>query len=126
MPKLQGRVIASGLGSPEGPVALPDGSALLVEIAAGRLTHLLPNGELKVVAHVGGGPNGAAIGPDGDCYICNNSGFSWRTDDGFTRPTGEAADYRGGSIQRVNLTTGKVETLYTHCDGKPLKEWCRA
>ena len=99
---------------------MPDGSVLVVEIAAGRLTRVLPNGELKVVAHVGGGPNGAAIGPDGHCYICNNGGFSWRTDDGFSRPTGEAADYKGGSIQRVDLTTGKAETLYTHCDGKPL------
>src|ERR1700730_17379276 len=120
MPKLQGRVIATGLGFPEGPVALPDGSVLFVEIAAGRLKHWLPNGEIRVVAELGGGPNGAAMGRDGHCYVCNNGGFSWRTDDGFTRPTGEAADYRGGSIQRVNLATGKVETLYTHCDGVPL------
>ena len=117
MPELQGRVMATGLGFPEGPVALPDGSVLVVEIAAGRLTRVLPNGELKVVAHVGGGPNGAALGPDGHCYVCNNGGFNWRTDNGFTRPTGEAADYKGGSIQRVNLASGKVETLYTHCDG---------
>ena len=74
----------------------------------------------SVVAQVGGGPNGAAIGPDGHCYVCNNGGFKWRTDDGFTRPIGEAADYKGGSIQRVNLATGAVETLYTHCDGIPL------
>jgi gluconolactonase len=120
MLELQGRLMATGLGFPEGPVALPDGSVLVVEIAAGRLTRVLPNGELKVVAQVGGGPNGAAMGPDGHCYVCNNGGFSWRTDDGFSRPTGEAADYRGGSIQRVNLSTGKVETLYTHCDGNPL------
>ena len=89
MLKLQGRPMASGLAFPEGPVALPDGSVLVVEIAAGRLTRVLPNGELKVVAHVAGGPNGAAMGPDGLCYVCNNGGFSWRTDDGFTRPTGE-------------------------------------
>jgi hypothetical protein len=114
---LQGRPIATGLGFPEGPVVLPDGSVLVVEIAAGRLTRVLANGELKVIAHVGGGPNGAAMGPDGYCYICNNGGFSWRTDHGFTRPTGEAADYKGGSIQRVDLATGEVETLYTHCDG---------
>ena len=120
MLKLQGRLMATGLGFPEGPVALPDGSVLVVEIAAGRLTRVLPNGELKVVAHVGGGPNGAAIGPDGHCYVCNNGGFSWRTDDGFTRPTGAATDYQGGSIQRVSLTTGTVETLYTHCDGVAL------
>jgi gluconolactonase len=120
MPMLQGRPVATGLGFPEGPLVLPDGSVLVVEIAAGRLTRVLPNGELKVVAQVGGGPNGAAMGPDGHCYICNNGGFSWRTDSGFTRPTGEAADYKGGSIQRVNLATGKVETLYTHCDGTAL------
>ncbi len=30
------RIIATGLGFPEGPVALPDGSVLVVEIAAGR------------------------------------------------------------------------------------------
>ena len=61
------------------------------------------------------------MGPDGHCYICNNGGFSWRTDEGFTRPTGEAADYAGGCIQRVNLATGEVETLYTHCDGIALR-----
>jgi gluconolactonase len=120
MLKLQGHLLTTGLGFPEGPVAMPDGSVLVVEIAVGRLTRVLPGGEKQVVAHVGGGPNGAALGPDGHCYICNNGGFSWRTDDGFSRPTGPAADYKGGSIQRVNLSTGKVETLYTHCDGVPL------
>ncbi len=117
---LQGRVMASGLKFPEGPVALPDGSVLVVEIAGGRLTRVMPDGELKVVAELGGGPNGAALGPDGHCYVCNNGGFSWRTDNGFTRPTGAAANYGGGSIQRVNIETGEVETLYTHCGDVPL------
>src|SRR5579862_5730249 len=85
--KLQGRTIASGLEFPEGPVALADGSVLVVEIAGGRLTRVRPDGALKTVARLGGGPNGAALGPDGHCYVCNNGGFSWRTDDGFTRPT---------------------------------------
>ena len=120
MPKLQGRLMATGIGFPEGPIAMPDGTVLIVEIAKGNLTRVKQNGELQVIAHVGSGPNGAAIGLDGQCYICNNGGFSWRTDDGFSRPTGEAADYNGGSIQRVDLGTGKVEQLYTHCDGIPL------
>lgn len=120
MLKLQGRVMATGLGFPEGPVALPDGSVLVVEIATGRLTRVAPGGEKTLVAQLGGGPNGAALGPDGHCYVCNNGGFAWRTDDGFTRPIGEAADYQGGYIQRVNLTTGKVETLYTQCQGSLL------
>jgi len=119
--KLKGRVLAKGLKFPEGPVAMPDGSVLVVEIQGQRLMRVLPNGDLKVAAHLGGGPNGAALGPDGRCYVCNNGGFSWRTDDGFTRPTGESADYTGGCIQRVNLADGKVETLYTHCDGLPLR-----
>ena len=120
MPKLQGQVIATGLGFPEGPIALADGNVIVVEIATGRLVRVSPNGKTTLVADVGGGPNGAAIGPDGHCYVCNNGGFSWRTDDGFSRPTGEAKNYNGGSIQRVNIDNGKVETLYTHCDGIPL------
>jgi len=118
--KLQGRVIAEGLRFPEGPIAMPDGSVLVVEIEGARLMRVQPGGELQIVATLGGGPNGAAIGPDGHCYVCNNGGFSWRTDDGFTRPTGPAADYEGGAIQRVDLKTGAVEMLYTQCDGIPL------
>jgi gluconolactonase len=118
--KLQGEVIATGLQFPEGPIAMPDGSVLLVEIAAGRLVRVQPDGRVDVVAELGGGPNGAALGPDGHCYVCNNGGFSWRTDDGFTRPTGAPADYSGGAIQRVNLETGSVQTLYTQCDGVAL------
>jgi gluconolactonase len=117
---LQGQVMASGLRFPEGPIAMPDGSVLVVEIAGGCLTRVSPSGEKTVVAELGGGPNGAAIGPDGHCYVCNNGGFSWRTDQGFTRPTGPAANYAGGAIQRVNLRTGAVETLYTTCEGVPL------
>lgn len=118
--KLKGEVIATGLRFPEGPIALPDGSVLVVEIEGGRLVRVRPGGAMEVVAELGGGPNGAALGPDGHCYVCNNGGFSWRTDDGFTRPTGAAADYSGGSVQRVDLARGTAEILYTHCDGLPL------
>src|SRR5688572_15160323 len=117
MLKLTGRIRATGLQFPEGPIALSDGSVLVVEIASGALIRIQPSGDTGVVAKLGGGPNGAAIGPDGHCYICNNGGFKWRVDDGFRRPTGEAEDYKGGCIQRVNLSNGKVETLYTHCEG---------
>jgi len=117
---LQGEVMATGLAFPEGPIAMPDGGVLVVEIAGARLTRVNADGSTTVIAELGGGPNGAAIGPDGHCYVCNNGGFSWRTDAGFTRPTGPAAGYRGGSIQRVNLATGAVETLYTHAGDTPL------
>ena len=68
-------VIASQLAFPEGPIAMPDGSIVLVEIKTGRLTRLRDGGR-ETVAELGGGPNGAAIGPDGYCYVCNNGGLS--------------------------------------------------
>ena len=113
-------IVAEGLGFPEGPVALPDGSVLLVEIAQQQLTRVLPDGETLCAATTGGGPNGLAVGPDGAIYVCNNGGFEWLRTLGLLRPGGQSADYRGGSIQRVNLRSGQVDTLYTHCGGEPL------
>jgi gluconolactonase len=114
--------MASGLRFPEGPVALPDGSVLVVEIERGTLSRVAPDGTLDVVADCGGGPNGAAIGPDGKVYVCNNGGFEWVEQPGGGRmPTVAARDYRGGSIQRVDLRDGSVETLYTHCGPHSLR-----
>ena len=119
-PKL--REIATALRFPEGPVALPDGSVLLVEIAAARLTRVAPDGSKTTVAQHTGGPNGAAIGPDGRAYVCNNGGFNWHDIPGVGLvPVGQGDDYSGGRIERVDLATGKIETLYTECDGHPLK-----
>jgi len=69
--------IASGLRFPEGPIAMDDGSIILVEIERGTLSRVSPDGEISVIADLGGGPNGAAIGPDGAVYVCNNGGFAW-------------------------------------------------
>ena len=115
------REIASGLQFPEGPIAMDDGSVLVVEIRRGTLTRVLPDGSQEIVAETGGGPNGAAIGPDGQVYICNNGGFEWHDLGGMFLPGDQPADYIGGSIQRVDLRTGAVESLYTECDGIPLK-----
>jgi gluconolactonase len=107
------REIANGLRFPEGPIAMPDGSILLVEIERRTLSRVAKDGKVTVVAETGGGPNGAAIGPDGHCYVTNNGGFEWIRDAGGLRPHTQAKDYTSGSIQRVNLSTGKVESLYT-------------
>lgn len=108
--------VASGLRFPEGPVWCTDGSVLVVEIARGTLTRVTPDGALEVVAETGGGPNGAAIGPDGACYITNNGGcFTFEERMGFTIPGPLPDTWSGGSIQRVDLDTGEVTTLYTHC-----------
>ncbi len=107
------REMASGLQFPEGPIAMDDGSVILVEIARGTLSRVTPAGRVDVIAALGGGPNGAAIGPDGAVYVCNNGGFRWTTEaDGCHRPIGQADDYSGGRIERVDLATGRFERLY--------------
>ena len=113
--------ITDGLKFPEGPVALPDGDVLVVEVAGKRLTRVHPDGTHTVVADMPGGPNGAALGPDGHCYVCNNGGFRQLERDGRIFLLGQGDDYSGGRIERVNLDTGAVEVLYSECDGHPLK-----
>ena len=115
------REIATGLRFPEGPVAMADGSVILVEIERGTLIRVQPDGAKQVVAQLGGGPNGAAIGPDGKCYVCNNGGFNWVDDETGLRPILQADDYSGGRIERVDLNTGAVETLFTASDQAPLR-----
>ena len=113
-------VVATDLRFPEGPIAMPDGSVLVVEIARGTLSRVHPDGQVEVVADLGGGPNGAAIGPDGYCYICNSGGFGWQEVDGMLFPHDVPDDYAGGRIERVNLETGSFERLYDACNGHSL------
>jgi len=113
-------LIAEGLWFPEGPIAMADGSIVLVEIRRGTLTRVTHDGRRSTVAELGGGPNGAAIGPDGAVYVCNNGGaWGWREGDAHL-PGDAPPNYRGGSIQRVDLASGRATTLYDSCDGKPL------
>ncbi len=105
-------IVATGLRFPEGPIAMADGSVVLVEIAGGTLTRVRPDGTTEVIAEHGGGPNGAAVGPDGAVYIANNGGyFEWSDFGGLTVPGSEPpASWEGGCLQRVDLATGSVET----------------
>jgi gluconolactonase len=119
---MQIREVASGLKFPEGPVAFDDGDVVLVEIARGTLTKVSSDGRLDVIANLGGGPNGAALGPDGAMYVTNNGGcFSWDDLMGLTIPGPVPPSWKGGSIQRVDLTTGAVSTLYTESSTGPLR-----
>jgi len=114
------RILAEGLAFPEGPVWLDDGSVVVVEIARGRVTRVRPDGRLQTLAEPGGGPNGAAIGPDGALYLCNNGGFRWAEVNGMLIPGNAADEYVTGRIERVDLATGKVDRLYDSFDGHRL------
>jgi gluconolactonase len=115
------KIVTTGLRFPEGPIAMPDGSVLLVEIERETLSRVTPAGKIEVVAAIPGGPNGAALGPDGRVYVCNNGGFSWDRGEGTLRVTVQSPTYRGGAIEAVDLKTGRVERLYSECNGHQLK-----
>jgi len=115
--------IATGLRFPEGPVAMPDGSVIVVEMLGKRLTRVQPDGSKETIAEIPGGPNGAAIGPDGAIYLCNNGGCFTPLELGDLLLPGrfDPDNYIGGRIQRVDVSTGAVTDLYTECDGRPLR-----
>jgi gluconolactonase len=128
--RLEARRVTGDLEFPEGPVALSDGAVLVTEIRGGRLTRIAPDGTRSCIAETGGGPNGAALGPDGALYVCNNGGSLWAErpwpypDPGAVRlllPAAHAEDGPPPSIQRVVPGSREVVLLYEACDGQPLR-----
>jgi gluconolactonase len=116
------RELASGLRFPEGPVWMADGSIVLCEIASGSITRIAPAGKKTRVAQPGGGPTGAALGPDRKLYVANNGGsFTWHDVGGLTVPGPTPPEHDRGRIERIDLESGKVEVLYDACDGRPLR-----
>ena len=104
-------LVSSGLRFPEGPIAMPDGSIIVVEIDGGALTRVLPGGSHEVISVLEGGPNGAALGPDGWVYVCNSGGWIYEEyAPGLKRTIGQRET--PGWIERVHIETGAVERLY--------------
>lgn len=91
-------IFASGLQNPEGPVALPDGSWVIVEGGAERgcITHISADGANKRVVKKTGRPNGLAVDAEGVIW---------------------AAESKTPSLLRVTLA-GKCEVVATGCDGQ--------
>lgn len=128
--RLRPRRVTTGLEFPEGPVALADGSVLVAEIRGGRVARVEPSGERSTFARTGGGPNGAAIGPDGALYVCNAGCGRWAArpwphpdPDAITLllPAEHLDEEPSPGIQRVCPDTGTIESLYVACDGRPLR-----
>jgi len=103
-------VITNDLVFPEGPIAFSDGSIIVVEICGKTLKRVSPDGSQTVIAKLNGGPNGAAMGPDNWCYICNSGGWEYEVRDGKRWVTGQSTE--NGWIERVHLDTGEVQRLY--------------
>lgn len=118
------RIIAEGLRFAEGPIALPGGDVLVCETSGRGLVRITPSGVVSVFAEFGDGANGAAIGPDGAIYVCNNGGGRVVFEPGpdgtmVSRPPRRDENFRKpGCIQRIEA--GTATTLYDNCDGRAL------
>jgi len=62
---------ASGLQRPEGPVALADGSFLVVEGGRGSVTQIMPGGRSTRIIATTGEPNGLAVDHDGAIWVAD-------------------------------------------------------
>jgi gluconolactonase len=99
--------VAEGLGFPEGPVALADGSLAFVDLTAQRVARLHPTtGRTETIATVPGSPNGACLGADGAIVVANNGGIGPLTLDQLF----QAPDAIDGCLQRVGRD-GSVRPL---------------
>lgn len=116
-----GRIVAEGLGFLEGPIAMADGSVIVVSLSRGELLRVSPDGSHRVIAKPGGSPNGAAIGPDGRCYVCNSGGFRFHQRDGIIHPGLPSDDYTSGWIDAIDIDTGAIQRLYDRCGDRTLK-----
>src|SRR5882672_9262058 len=91
------KILAEGLGFPEGPVWLGPERVAFTQIR-GQCLSLWERGNVSRIARTGGGANGATLGPDGALYVANNGGLSMGHDGKWMAP-----DAIPGRIQRVTL-----------------------
>lgn len=101
-----------GLGFPEGPVALADGSIVFVDLLHQNVRRYA-DGRVSVVATLQGSPNGMRQGPDGRLYIANNGGVAPVS----LHEIRIHQPQLSGRIQRLALD-GQCEDVITELPGK--------
>ena len=104
---MEGTLLASDLGFPEGPVVMPDGAIVFCDGNTGELRRW-EQGSLSRFAFTGGSPWGAVLGSDGAIYV---------TQGGNVPGSGDESAICG--IQRVRAD-GTVELLASEIDGHVL------
>src|SRR4051812_35564248 len=104
---MNARLLASGLGFPEGPVVLPDGRLVFCDGNIGELS-VYADGTVDTFAVTGGSPWGAVLGSDGAIYV---------TQGGNVPGSGDTSAISG--IQRVR-SDGTVDLLHSEVDGRTL------
>ncbi len=97
------RVLAAGLGFPEGPVYLGTGGIAFTEIR-GQCVNRYANGTTALVAKTGGGANGATRDADGAIWVANNGGLSLGSTGYWKLP-----ELGNGRIQKVTLDGSCVD-----------------
>lgn len=92
-------IFAEDVRKPEGPVALPDGSWLIVEGSPERgcVTQLSQDGRSRRTVLKTGRPNGLAVDADGAIWV---------------------AESKTPSLLRLTMS-GECQAVATHCDGEP-------
>ena len=103
-------LLASGLQFPEGPAVAASGELFVTEIAGQRISRIAGNGTVDTFSITGGGPNGAAFGPNGDLFVCNNGG-RWPTDVPSTS-SADNPEYGRGFIQRISPSGEVLDELF--------------
>lgn len=105
---MERRLLASGLGWPEGPAVLADGRICFVETYRSRVSVWSEEEGVREYAYTAGGPNSCVLGASGEIYVCQNGGAvgPWRADNPMAP-----------SIQVIREEGQAAEVVVTEIDG---------